>query len=45
MLDRGVMLPPSQHEAWFVSLAHTRGDVDAAVGAARLALSTCREDQ
>jgi glutamate-1-semialdehyde 2,1-aminomutase len=45
MLERGVMLPPSQHEAWFVSLAHTRGDVDAAVGAARLALGACREDR
>jgi glutamate-1-semialdehyde 2,1-aminomutase len=22
MLDRGVMLPPSQHEAWFISAAH-----------------------
>ena len=45
MLDSGVMLPPSQHEAWFVSLAHTRGDVDAAVGAARVAFTTCREDR
>ena len=24
MLDRGVYLPPSQYEAWFPSLAHTR---------------------
>jgi glutamate-1-semialdehyde 2,1-aminomutase len=45
MLDAGVMLPPSQHEAWFVSLAHTRGDVDATVAAAELAFSTIREDR
>jgi glutamate-1-semialdehyde 2,1-aminomutase len=45
MLDAGVMLPPSQHEAWFVSLAHTPADVDATVEAARLALSTRNEDR
>jgi glutamate-1-semialdehyde 2,1-aminomutase len=28
MLDRGVYLPPSQFEAWFVSLAHDEGAVD-----------------
>jgi glutamate-1-semialdehyde 2,1-aminomutase len=28
MLDRGVMLPPSQFEAWFVSAAHTDADIE-----------------
>ncbi|MHC4848448.1 MAG: glutamate-1-semialdehyde 2,1-aminomutase [Planctomycetota bacterium] len=28
MLDRGVYLPPSQYEAFFVSLAHTDEDID-----------------
>jgi glutamate-1-semialdehyde 2,1-aminomutase len=28
MLSRGVYLPPSQFEAWFVSLAHDEGTVD-----------------
>jgi glutamate-1-semialdehyde 2,1-aminomutase len=28
MLGRGVYLPPSQFEAWFVSLAHDEGTVD-----------------
>ena len=28
MLNGGVYLPPSQFEAWFTSLAHTRSDVD-----------------
>ncbi len=44
MLTAGVMLPPSQHEAWFVSSAHTRSDVDATVTAAHLAFRI-REDR
>ena len=35
MLDRGVMLPPSQYEAWFLSTAHTEGDIDQTVDAAK----------
>jgi glutamate-1-semialdehyde 2,1-aminomutase len=27
MLDGGVLIPPSQFEAWFVSLAHTQEDI------------------
>jgi glutamate-1-semialdehyde 2,1-aminomutase len=38
MLDRGVMLPPSQQEAWFVSAAHTRGDLGSTLDAAAAAL-------
>ncbi len=38
MLTRGIMLPPSQFEAWFVSAAHTEADIDRTVGAARQAL-------
>ena len=45
MLDAGAMLPPSQHEAWFVSLAHTPKDVDVTVSAAELAFRACREDR
>ncbi len=33
MLERGVYLPPSQFEAFFVSLAHTREDLDAVIAA------------
>ena len=44
MLDGGVMLPPSQHEAWFVSLAHTPADLDETVEAARHAF-TRNEDR
>ena len=33
MLSRGVYLPPSQFEAWFVSLAHTEEDIAATVAA------------
>ena len=35
MLDRGVYLPPSQFETWFVSTAHTEPVIDATVAAAR----------
>jgi glutamate-1-semialdehyde 2,1-aminomutase len=35
MLARGMYLPPSQFEAWFVSLAHSDGDIARTVEAAR----------
>ena len=35
MLARGIYPPPSQFEAWFLSAAHTRKDVDATIAAAR----------
>jgi glutamate-1-semialdehyde 2,1-aminomutase len=35
MLAHGVYPPPSQFEAWFLSAAHTRRDVDATIKAAR----------
>jgi glutamate-1-semialdehyde 2,1-aminomutase len=38
MLDRGVMLPPSQFETWFVSAAHSEAEIDATVTAAREAM-------
>ena len=34
MLDRGIYLPPSQFEAMFVSLAHSRADIEATIAAA-----------
>ncbi len=34
MLDAGVLLPPSQYEAWFVSAAHDDAVIDATVEAA-----------
>jgi glutamate-1-semialdehyde 2,1-aminomutase len=34
MLRRGIYLPPSQFEAWFVSAAHSERDVAATVRAA-----------
>jgi glutamate-1-semialdehyde 2,1-aminomutase len=37
MLDRGVLLPPSQFEAWFVSFAHTDEDIDRTLQAAAAA--------
>ena len=38
MLGRGVYLPPSPFEAWFLSLAHTHRDIQATLVAARSAL-------
>ncbi len=38
MLGRGVLLPPSQFECLFLSLAHTDADVDEIVDAARVSL-------
>lgn len=35
MLARGIYTPPSQFEAWFLSAAHTRKDVDTTIAAAR----------
>jgi glutamate-1-semialdehyde 2,1-aminomutase len=38
MLDRGVYLPCSQFECWFLSTAHTNADIDRTVAAAAEAL-------
>jgi glutamate-1-semialdehyde 2,1-aminomutase len=40
MLDRGVHLPPSQFEGWFISLAHDEAAVDRTVEAAAEAFRT-----
>jgi glutamate-1-semialdehyde 2,1-aminomutase len=33
MLEQGIYLPPSQFEAWFISLAHTQKDLDKTIEA------------
>ncbi len=38
LVERGVYPPPSQFEAWFISLAHTPKDVERTIEAAREAL-------
>jgi glutamate-1-semialdehyde 2,1-aminomutase len=38
MLEQGIYPPPSQYEAWFLSAAHTRRDVDYTITAARKAM-------
>jgi len=40
MLERGVYLPPSQFEAWFLSSAHGDAEIDATIAAAREALAS-----
>lgn len=37
MLDQGVLLPPSQFEAWFPSMAHGSAEIAATIAAARIA--------
>jgi glutamate-1-semialdehyde 2,1-aminomutase len=38
MLQGGIYLPPSQFEAWFISGAHTRTDIDKTIDVARKAM-------
>ena len=45
LLERGVYLAPSQFEACFVSLAHSRRDIDATIRAAGEALRVVVSDQ
>jgi glutamate-1-semialdehyde 2,1-aminomutase len=42
MLDRGVLLPPSQFEGLFVSAAHTDDDIDQTLAAARESIHAIR---
>ena len=39
LVDEGVWIPPSQFEAWFVSLAHSRADLDTSIAAVARALA------
>ena len=42
MLERGVYLPPSQFEAWFLSSEHGDAEIDATVSAAAEAFASLR---
>ena len=37
MLEQGMLLPPSQFEAWFPSMAHGEAEIEATIAAARVA--------
>ena len=39
MLDQGVLLPPSQFEAWFIGAAHGEAEVRETIAAARTAFA------
>ena len=41
MRRRGVLLPPSQYEAWFVSTAHGAAEIDWTLAAARESFAEC----
>ncbi len=40
LLERGILIPPSQFEAWFVSTAHSDEDIDTALEKVRSALKS-----
>jgi glutamate-1-semialdehyde 2,1-aminomutase len=40
MLENGIYLPPSQFEAWFVSIAHTKSDLDKTINTTYKALQS-----
>ena len=40
MLERGILLPPSQFETWFVSAAHSDRDIEVTLSAAREAFQS-----
>jgi glutamate-1-semialdehyde 2,1-aminomutase len=40
MLEHGVLLPPSQFEAWFPSMAHGDPEIEATIAAARVAFAS-----
>jgi glutamate-1-semialdehyde 2,1-aminomutase len=40
MMKEGIYLPPSQFEAWFLSLAHTQKDLDKTIEACDNAFKT-----
>lgn len=42
MLDHGVHLPPSQYEAWFVSLAHADKQIEQTISAAESAFAAVK---
>jgi glutamate-1-semialdehyde 2,1-aminomutase len=44
MLDQGILLPPSQFEAWFVSMAHGPEELRATIEAARVAFRDSAPD-
>ncbi|HET7686202.1 MAG TPA: glutamate-1-semialdehyde 2,1-aminomutase [Candidatus Limnocylindria bacterium] len=43
MLEAGIFLPPSQHEAWFASAAHGDAEIDTTISAARRAFAALTE--
>ena len=45
MLDAGILLAPSQFEAWFVSLAHGEPELDETLAAAALAFAAVEADR
>jgi len=44
MLGRGILLAPSQFEAWFVSAAHAGGDIARTISACRESLASVASD-
>ena len=45
MLSRGIYPPPSQFEAWFLSAAHTKKDIDQTIRVAHQAMNEVRSEK
>ena len=45
MLDGGVLIPPSQFEAWFISTAHSPKDIEKTIEVAAAAMSAAKRVQ
>ncbi|MHB1768955.1 MAG: aspartate aminotransferase family protein, partial [Phycisphaerae bacterium] len=43
LLDEGVLIPPSQFEAWFVSAAHSEKDIEKTIALAEKAMRAVAE--
>lgn len=44
MLNEGIHLAPSKYEAWFLTIAHTKNDIDETIEAAYRSFKTVAAD-
>lgn len=45
MLEQGIYLAPSAYEAMFVSLAHSKADIEKTIGAAKNSLQKIKDEK
>ena len=44
LVEQGIMLAPSKYEAWFITIAHTKDDIEATLHAVDQAFATLKEE-